>query len=895
MKFKFDKHLDYQEEAINSIADIFDTGRNALYAEPEFRLQTQQPVVANELNVESQQIVNNVHNIQTNNNLPLSDIESQELTTEDGKPLTTESGEPLVASGYDTLKHDRDFSIEMETGTGKTYVYLRTALELNKKYGLKKFIVLVPSVAIREGVMKTIQQTKEHFIDMYGQGIDAFEYDSSKLSRVRDFAQGINVHVMVMTIQSFNKDVNVMRQTPDRFHGERPLDIIAATKPVVIMDEPQNMESDLSKSAINDLNALFKLRYSATHKELHNLMYRLTPVDAYKRGLVKRIEVYGVEAADSEAFMMKVKTIEPKPGVSPRARVMLEVQTASGEYVVKEMLLKPGDDLHRKTKNNKYAGLLVNDINARENRVELSSGKYYFLEADTGENKEAIFRTQIRETIRTHMDKQKSVGDKLKVLSLFFIDKVSNYIYEESIIRTIFEDEYSKLAANYGQFSNKPADSVHKGYFAQTGPKNNRIAKDSTTGRSQADKEAYDLIMKDKERLLNLNESVSFIFTHSALNEGWDSPNVFQICTLNETTSSTKKRQEIGRGMRLARNAAGDQVKDEQTNVLAVIANESYREFVAGLQSEYDAAGYKEAPVPPDARKRTTVKFRKQLATESEDFQKLWAKIRQKTQFNIALDSTKLMEKAAKRVREMDTDNLVVRVERIQVTFDNEKKLRPVYSSSSAGERLDRPVRINNILARIERETGLTRKTIFNILSQANNLDLLFDNPENYIRSVIEIIRSELNALLINEGLHYYPVQDMWEVSLFEDFESYESKTIELEKSAYDRVAFDGVGEREFAENLEASRSVKLFVKLPAKFVVDTPLGTYNPDWAIVYEQDGKDKLYLVRETKFDIAYDNLRNDEKQKIACGRKHFEAIGADFDLAMYQDLSDLQKAK
>lgn len=867
MKFKFDKHLDYQKEAVEAIVDIFDTGRNTLAGEPEFQLHAQQPVVANELDMDAGQISRNVELIQERNRI--------------------EKGDRTLGLT------DHNYTIEMETGTGKTYVYLRTALELNKRYGLKKFIVLVPSVAIREGVMKTIQQTKEHFIDMYGQGIDEFEYSSDKLSRVRDFAQGINVQMMVMTIQSFNKDANVMRQTPDRFHGERPLDIIAATNPVVIMDEPQNMESDLSKSAINDLNPLFKLRYSATHKKLHNLMYRLTPVDAYRRGLVKRIEVYGAEPADSESFMMKIKTIESKPGTSPRARVMLEAQTASGDYTIKETLIKPGDDLRRKTKNDKYKGLLVNDVNARENRVELSNGKHYYLEADTNENKEAIFRTQIRETIRAHMDKQRSVGDDIKVLSLFFIDKVDNYIHGDSMIRTIFEEEYSKLSANYEHFTNTLAHTVHNGYFAQTGSKSNRVAKDSTTGRSQADKEAYDLIMKDKERLLSMDESVSFIFTHSALNEGWDNPNVFQICTLNETTSSVKKRQEIGRGMRLARNVTGDQIKDEQVNTLAVIANESYREFVASLQSEYVAAGYKEAPPTPDARRRTIVKFRKYLAAESEDFKSLWAKIRQKTRFNIEISSETLIEKASSRVAEMDIDNLVVRVERVQIAFDSDGSLKPVYSSSSAGERLDRPVRIGNVIKRIEREVGLTRQTIFRILSEVDNLDLMFDNPEEYTRSVIDIIRTELNALLINEGLQYHPVEDMWEVSLFEDFGSYESKTLTLEKSAYDKVVFDSDGEREFAENLEHSRHVKLFVKLPAKFAVDTPLGTYNPDWAIVYEQDDQTKLYLVRETKFYSSFEKISYDEQQKIRCGQKHFDAISTDFAVSMQQDLSDLFK--
>jgi type III restriction enzyme len=870
MKFKFDKNLDYQVEAVDSVVEVFDTGRNMMAGEPEFALKAQQPVMSNELEMESGQIARQIEIIQKRNNIDEKD----------------RAKDPS----------DRDFTVEMETGTGKTYVYLRTALELNKKYGLTKFIVLVPSVAIREGVMKTIAQTKQHFVDIYGRGIDAFAYDSGKLSRVQDYAQGINVQLMVMTIQSFNKDANVMRQKRDNVRSfDRMIDAIAATNPVVIMDEPQNMESELSKSAISDLNPLFKLRYSATHKELHNLMYRLTPVDAYKRGLVKRIEVYGVEASDTESFMMKVKEITPQKGSSPRAKVLLEVQLASGNYEVKEVALKPGDDLLRKSKkNSKYDGLMVNDINARENRVELSSGKYYYLETDAGENKAAIFRTEIRETIRAHMDKQLRVGDRLKVLSLFFIDKVDNYVPNDSIIRTVFEEEYAKLAENYEQFAGKPASAVHKGYFAQKGSKNNRTAQDSTTGKSQADKEAYDLIMKNKEKLLSFDEPVSFIFTHSALNEGWDNPNVFQICTLNETRSSVKKRQEIGRGMRLARDVNGPQVLDADVNILAVIANESYREFVAGLQNEYDTAGYKEAPTVNNARKRVNVKFRKHLAADSEDFQNLWAKIRQKTSFNIELDTKTLVENASAKIAEMDVNNLIVRVEQVQVAFDDDEKIKTIYSNSSAGERIDRNVRIGNIIKRIERETGLTRQTIFQILTEAGNIDLLFDNPEDYTRSAVAIINGAKQELLINKGLHYYPTDDMWEVSdIFVNFPSYESKTIALDNSVYDKVAFDGEGEKEFAKSLDDSRYVKLFVKLPSRFIVDTPLGTYNPDWAIVYEKDGQDKLYLVRETKFDVTWQNLREEEKQKILCGEKHFASIGADYKVAFQENLHDLLK--
>ncbi|MBU0648012.1 DEAD/DEAH box helicase, partial [Patescibacteria group bacterium] len=628
------------------------------------------------------------------------------------------------------------------------------------------------------------------------------------------------------------------------------------------------------------------------HKEKHNLMYVLSPADSYQKGLVKKIEVYGVEESDTNEMMFQVKEIKTKKGQSPTANVLLEVKTADGEYVNKSVLIKHGESLFRKSrKNDKYGDLQVNEISAQHSRVELSDGKFYKLEEETSANKEAVFRTQIRETLKAHFNKQDELGDNIKVLSLFFIDKVENYMSDQGIIRKIFVDEFNKLKTNYSHFSDVSVDSVHNGYFANKKYKGEIIFKD-TTGKTKADKEVYDLIMKDKEKLLSFEEPTCFIFSHSALKEGWDNPNVFQICTLNETKSQSKKRQEIGRGLRLCLNTDGDRQFDPNINILTVVANESYKDFVGSLQTEYTDAGYKSSIPAANARRRVNVKFRKHLATDNEDFKKLWDKIRKRTKYNIDFDEQKLISGVTGKINELDVANLVVRVEKVLVDFADGGKLKTIDRRESAGERLDSKIHIGNVINRIVKETEVTKQTIIEILSKIENLDLLFENPEEFTRSVIVLIQTAKNELLINEGLKYTPVGDVWEINLFEDMKGYQKNTMDSQKSAYERVLCDSKQELEFAHNLEISNRVKLYTKLPPKFVVDTPLGTYNPDWAIVVKTDEGDKLYLVRETKFVNDLANLRPSELQKIICGEKHFQAIGVDFKVCKDKELNDLE---
>lgn len=881
MKFQFSKDLEYQIKAIDSVVKVFDTGRNlSLGIERDLDIlqyQNHIQVVKNEFEIDEERILENIKHLQEENEI----VEKDEKTKEIIKYTLDE-------------KHLRDITVEMETGTGKTYVYLRTIFELNKKYNLKKFIILVPSVAIREGVLKSIEYMREHFKSLYEVNFKGFGYDSDKLNEVRDFAGSNNLIIMIMTVQSFNNDKNVMRQSPDRFNGNRPIDLVANTQPIIIMDEPQNMETDLAKEAIEDLNPLFKLRYSATHKNIYNPVYRLTPIEAYKENLVKKIEVLGVKESNNNERLIEVKEIITSKKEKPKAKVLLAVKSVSGEYQDKVVELKLGDDLERKTKNEIYKNLVVYDVNARENRVELSDGKFYPVEENT-KNLEEVFRVQIRETIKTHLDKQKRLNsENIKVLSLFFIDKVDNYIHPDSMIRKIFEEEFNRLKVNYPDFQDKEVKDIHKGYFASRKVKGEVIYENSINGNSKKDKEAYDLIMKDKDRLLSFSENVAFIFSHSALKEGWDNPNIFQICTLRETKSIMKKRQEVGRGLRLPVNQDGVRISDEKINILTIIPNESYRDFCDTYQSEMDEDGYKISQEPNNARKKITVKLNKNI--DSEIFKELWSRIGRKTKYTLEIKTENLIEKVVEKVNQLNLNNPVIKIETGLIYFTKKDRLEVINQGEKLGSEIKYEVRINNFIERISKEAGITRDTVYKIFSKLENLDLILKNYEDYIRNIILIILDEKNNILLEEGLKYTPIDDYYEVKiLYEDLvEIYEKSSLEVKNSVADHINYDSDGERKFAENLDNDPRVRIFTKLPSGFVVETPFGKYNPDWALVLEVNDETKLYLVRETKF---YDNkkleevLKKSELNKIESAKKHFESIKVNYKVVKDKDLRDL----
>lgn len=845
MKFKFDSNLDFQLEAIKSVIDLFKGQKNTTKALPFI---AENGVVPNELGISEKKIFDNLIAIQKENKIK---------ENEDFQGM--------------------DFSVEMETGTGKTYVYLRTVLELYKEYGFKKFIIIVPSVAIREGVLKTLEITKQHFKQIYDNIAYNFsEYDSSKLSRIRQFSRNNNVEILVMTLDSFNKDTNIMNQNIDKLSGQKPIDLVSQTNPILILDEPQNMESDKAKEALKKLKSLFNLRYSATHRNYYNLAYRLTPVDAYNKGLVKKIEVLSVVKEDdfNTAYIKCLDIKADEKGIT--TKLELNQKQKSG-YKVKTIKIKQGDDLEEKTKNPEYKGFVVSGIHAGYNHVKFSNGITVKKGEDLGGDRTELMRTQIKHTIEEHFRKQELLRPKnLKVLSLFFIDRVANYTEENGFIRKTFIEEFERIKKNFPTFKNVDVNKVHNGYFSNF----------KSDKGMETDKDTFDLIMRDKERLLSFEEPTQFIFSHSALREGWDNPNVFNICTLNETVSEMKKRQEIGRGVRLPVNQTGERLTDLDFNILTVVANESYSDYVSKLQQEYvDEYGDVIAPPKPaNARNRKVLKLKKGFKLNPE-FKELWNKIAKKTRYAVEIDTSGLIKNCVDEINNISIKNIKIRVEKVFLSLEEGEGIKYQFVGDEA-EEINKNFEIPNLIELIATETKLTRETIYTILSKIKNLDLIFKNPQEFTQSVSLIINEKLKEFLMN-GIKYIELKEFWKMELFEDMDAYEEYVVPdyNDKTIYDGTIWDSEGERDFAKQLEESDRVKLFVKLPQWFIVETPVGEYNPDWAVVIEErdtQGKvrEKLYLVRETKFVDNLANLRPSEKHKIKCAEEHFKSIDVNF---------------
>jgi len=845
MKFKFDSNLDFQLEAIKSVVDLFKGQKNTTKS---FSFIAENGIVPNELGISEKKLLGNLNAVQKENNIK----EIEEL-------------------------QGMDFSVEMETGTGKTYVYLRSILELNKEYGFNKFIIIVPSVAIREGVLKTLEITKPHFKQIYDNiSYNFCEYDSSKLSRVRQFSRNNNVEILVMTLDSFNKDKNIMNQNIDKLSGQKPIDLVSKTNPILILDEPQNMESEKAKEALKKLNPLLRLRYSATHKNYFNLIYRLTPVDAYQKGLVKKIEVLSVVKEDdfNSAYIKCIDIKADEKGIT--AKLELNQKQKSG-YKIKTIKVKQGDDLEQKSKNPEYKDFIISGIHAGYNFVKFSNGLTVKKGEDLGGDKKELMRIQIRHTIEEHFRKQELLKPlKLKVLSLFFIDRVANYTEEEGFIRKTFIEEFEKIKEKFPKFKDLNVDEVHSGYFSNY----------KSDKGMERDKDTFDLIMKDKERLLSFEEPTQFIFSHSALREGWDNPNVFNICTLNETISEMKKRQEIGRGVRLPVNQTGERLTDLDFNILTVVANESYSDYVSKLQQEYvdDYGEVIAPPKPANARNRKVLKLKKGFKLNPE-FKELWKRIGKKTRYSVEINTNGLIKNCIDEINKITINNIKIRVEKVFLSFEEGKGIKYQFVGDEA-EEINKNFEIPNLIELISDETNLTRETIHSILSKVNNIDLIFKNPQEFTQSMSLIIKEKLKEFLMN-GIKYIELKEFWKMELFEDMDAYEEYVVAdyNDKTIYDGTIWDSEGERDFAKELEESDKVKLFVKLPQWFVVETPVGEYNPDWAVVLEErdtQGKirEKLYLVRETKFVTNLDNLRPSEKHKIKCAEEHFKTIDVNF---------------
>ena len=967
MKIKFDPNQNHQRRAWESAVAVFEGQElnKTTFSMPSVRSDRRSEAMwsnqtdkgyGNQLRLSDEEIQDNVRKIQLNNGLK-------------------QTKEPK----------SRDFTIEMETGTGKTYVYLRSIFEMNKQYGFTKFIIVVPSVAIKEGVHKSLQMTETHFREQYDNvPYDYFVYDSGRLEQVRSFATNDYIQIMVINIDAFRKSftdplketsANIIHRWNDKMQGI-PIDLIKSTNPIVIIDEPQSVDTTAKSSeAIKSLNPLCAFRYSATHINKHNMLYKLDSIDAYEQKLVKQIEVASIQVKDghNKAYI-KLLAVDNKNG--HRARVEVDVQQGSGAKR-KAVWVKQGTDLFEHvTKRSIYEGYIINNIYCEEGNEYIdftSKPDIIHLHHAIGDVSEDEYKhLQIRKTIKEHLDKElKLTPMGIKVLSLFFIDRVANYrdydapdqkgkyaiIFEEEYAKAIKKPKYNSL------FSDMDTESlpelVHNGYFSQD---KKGIIKD-TKGTTAADEDTYSLIMKDKEKLLDFDSNLKFIFSHSALKEGWDNPNVFQICTLNETKSTIKKRQEIGRGLRISVNQDGERVHGFDVNTLTVMVNESYEDFVEGLQKEIEIEeGIKFGVIEDhsfanivieqengeqsflgaeaseaiwndlleskyiDQRGKVTDELKKALQEDnvalpeqfqeqreaitatlkkvagglniknnddkrtvrlnkvvfdSPEFKELWDRIKYKTIYNVDFDPDKLIDKCAENIQK----NLVVGKTKFNYTRAKTEISKGGVSVTDSQESTHlydvRDYQIPDILSYLQNETNLKRQSILDILIKSGRLNDFKNNPQKFIDEAKEVIKRQMRRFIV-DGIKYHKIGDehFYAQELFESEEliGYLNKNmIEAEKSAYDHVVYDSNIESGLAQSFEKKNEVKVYAKLPNWFKIDTPLGSYNPDWAVLLELDGQEKLYFVVESKGTVSEDMLREVEQAKVCCGREHFKALG------------------
>jgi type III restriction enzyme len=868
MKIKFNGNQGYQRNAIDAVIGLFD-GLPLSFGAFEFALPSISPLVGltelglgNRLALSEDVLLSNLQTVQQANNLPISN-----------------------------MLDGMNFSVEMETGTGKTYVYLRSIFELHQRYGFNKFIIVVPSVAIREGVSTSLGLMKQHFQTLFGNvPVDSWVYDSKQYSKLRQFAQSNTLQILVMNIQAFyKKDVAIIHQEKDQLAGRRPIEFIQAAQPIVVMDEPQNMETPRAKEAIASLNPLCTLRYSATHRNHYNLVYKLDPVQAYDLKLVKRIEVSSVlDDPDFNQPYIQVQSISATK-TKVTAKLLIDVNEKAGPQRKSISISAGGVDLFDKSnQRSSYSSHIIDEINAEDGFVSLTNGLVLYVGQTHGGRGDDVMRIQILETVREHFDKELRIKKllpaiagadaQLKVLSLFFIDRVANYAAEDGKIRHWFTEAYNELAGlpKYHELPLLPVDKVHNGYFAAF----KGIPKD-TRGDTAADDEAYALIMQDKERLLSPDEPLRFIFSHSALREGWDNPNVFQICTLNETKSEIKKRQEIGRGLRLPVLNNGERCLDSSINRLTVIANEHYDEFAAKLQAEIeDECGVKFEGRIVNKKEVGTAKL-KQGWRLNEDFKELWNRIKHKTRYAVDYQTDMLVKRAATNFAACDKiAPSRISVQKSSIVVSDDGINTQLLGVREAEAKDHQPINIPDLLGYLQAKTELTRKTIAEILIRSGRLNEVQYNPQQFLEQAQQAIVAELHGLML-DGIKYEKINGQeYEMLLFEEREIFGTNLnkVLVENSIYEEVFVDSEVEREFAKAMSTRTDIKLFIKLPGWFMIDTPLGTYNPDWAIVKQEDAR--IYLVRETKSSKDQLKLRGSEWAKITCGRAHFETLGVDF---------------
>ncbi len=1006
MKLKF-KQQKYQDDATQSVVKCFEGQRNGTRVRLLDKITTKKEkgyeyhiketeVLSygnNPITLIDEEIRKNIRAVQKQNNLDYTD-----------------------KAGF------KNYSVEMETGTGKTYTYIKTMYELNKAYGWSKFIVIVPSIAIREGVLKSFQITEEHFQELYNKKIRYFVYNSnnsSNLSNINNFASDSSIQVMIMNYQAFNtrsKENRRIYEELDELQSRKPIDVLKSTNPILIIDEPQKMGK--TEELLNEFNPLFILRYSATHKEdfKYNMIYRLDAVDAYNQKLVKKINVKGVELLNnkSEDTYLYLEGVEISKS-DPVARMEIEVKSSNGVRKATKTF-RAGDNLYDISGHlEQYKGYTISEINAQNQSydiVKFINGKEITTGQVMGDAEENyLSRIQIRETIKSHFEKEREYYKKgIKVLSLFFIDEVAKYkIYDENKnphngeYAQIFEEEYNNIYNEYYNLLDEEyrryldsinGKKIHSGYFsidkkASKGKSEDELVyidskiDDKKEGTS-SDEDAYDLIMKDKERLLSFEEPVRFIFSHSALREGWDNPNIFQICTLKKNNSEISKRQEIGRGLRICVNKNGDRMDYSELeedffsiNNLTVIASESYENFAKGLQEEisqnlsrktYDSLDDalllnkelrgeygetividkplyneifmdfafnqyidKQGNIQPKIREdisndnlsvpESLIKFKedyinliKKLYTDPQikignenkknirslkpnknfnlpEFQELWNKINVKTMYEVNFDSDELIEKSIKKLN----DELRVNKMRIRITKGEQKDAISVTTLSSAESMTEGTTETHiyedftsvntkyDLIGSIAKDTGLKRKTIIEIMSKIR-VDVFNQykyNPEEFIRKTCNLI-NEQKATEVIDCITYNKIEEKYDENEVFTINNIDGRigdnAFEVKKHIYDFLITDSNTEINFARELEKGE-VTVYAKLPNKFKIKTPVGNYNPDWAIVFNNKEFKYIYFIAETKGSMQSLNLKGVEKAKIECAKKHFKSISND----------------
>ncbi len=885
IEIKFDPNQTYQREAIDAVVDLF-AGQEGAEQGLGAPVVTQDGTLFDEV-VFGNSLALAAETLRTN----LRRVQDRPITLEDGTTV------PAIAESLRTPLDDGEaplhFNVEMETGTGKTYVYVRTIAELHRSYGFRKFVIVVPGKAIREGVLSSLAMLGPHIRDLYdGLQYDYQVYDGKFPNRVRPFATATHLQIMVLGIDGIIRTARneIFHRPNDNLDGYAPVDFIRACRPIVIMDEPQSLKGDAQSKAIEQLNGLFKVGYSATPPAGPHLVHRLTPVDAYNQRLVKRIGVYSLtKDTDLNEAYVEVTKITAKP-TTVTATAIIHKATKQGTKPTTITLHKDDDLYEISGERGVYSGWSVEDIHADLGAVEFGNGQWVSLGGSTSHADEQQQRLMLRLAIENHFDKELSLLLKhrrevlpapMKPLTLFFIERVADYAPSDAKLRTWFEQEYAAVQAKgkYKSLKMPDVDLVHDGYFAVD---KKGKAKDTKSETAEAGL-AYERIMKNKEKLLGFDEPLRFIFSHSALAEGWDNPNVFTICNLQEGKSKMRKRQQVGRGLRLPVMANGERCHIDDVNLLTVIARESFATFADTLQKEIETeTGVHFTGRVVNLRDKTPVKLKDKVLA-STDFVNLWSKISPKTHYRLRFSTDAIVDEAVRRINSM-APLVPVKFHMAKAQIEMSSEGLSGAGNTDLGEiEADTAATMPDVVGELCRRLPLSRATIVRILKSCDRLSEVKVNPAVFIDQVTDaVIRAFYNR--VAGEITYEPTGATWSADLIEQkhqADSVAARVIPVDKSVTDHVICDSEVEETFAKFLDERSDIPLFLKLPDWFKIPTPLGNYNPDWAFVRVTPSGPKVHLVRETKGTDEIDKLQwESEGWKIQFGNAHFDALGVDY---------------